>query len=84
MKPEYFEQMLTNNTVLVETNRKLVNGNVKLIENNSKVIDFASERITRNEDLLNIAFQIYQGLSDKESKSIIEIGWHRGLKKIFG
>ena len=90
MKHEYFEQILENNTILVETNTKLVSGTSKLIENNTilienntKVVNFVTDSLTRNEDLLKVAIQIYQALSDKEKKTVIEDSWYNGLKKVF-
>lgn len=90
MKHEYFERILEHNSILVEANSKLVSGTSKLIENNTilienntKVVNFVTDRLTQNEDLLKVAVQIYQALSDKEKKTIIEASWYNGLKKIF-
>lgn len=76
MKPEQLQQLLDSTTVLVETNSKLVN-------NNSEAIKLVKESINKNDDLMKVAAQIYQGLSDRKKKSLIELSWHNALQQIF-
>lgn len=76
MKQEQIQQLLDSTTILAETNSKLV-------DNNSEAIQLVKESINKNDDLMKVAVQIYQGLSDKKKKSLIELSWHNALQNVF-
>ncbi|MBV6485843.1 MAG: hypothetical protein KFKLKKLM_02452 [Flavobacteriales bacterium] len=76
MKPEQIQQLLDSTTTLIEANSKLV-------ENNCEAIKLIKESITKNDDLNKVAIQIYQALCDKKEKSVRELSWYNGLKKVF-
>ena len=37
---------------------------------------------SKNNDLLSLCLEIYQGLTDKQDLSIVEIGWHQTLHQL--
>lgn len=75
MKTAHIEKLLNNLDRLTTTNSTLA-------ASNYKVLDMATKSQHEKERLLTACRQIFEGLEDKENRSLAEESWYKGLKEI--
>jgi exonuclease I len=90
MESKHIKRIIENSTNLIENNKKLANNNrefieanIKLIETNSRAIDQLEKHRELIYNTRDICRQIYQGLTDKKDKTIIEQVWYLKLQSLF-
>ena len=75
MKAAHIERILNNLDKLVATNGLLA-------ESNYKALDMATRSQKDKDQLLTACREIYEGLEDKENRSLAEESWYKGLKEV--